>query len=488
MHPPSHKAAPSIGARIRDAYESLRDRANWFIHHPVTDIVVIGMILLSVCTLLAEAALRNDPLARNLLVLVGDAFTWVFVVELLIRFWVAPKKSRFFVRYWPDILAVLPLYRPMRLLRVLLLLRLFRAGVLVNRRVVFLRKMMRGALRDLLYVATITTTLVLVGAVTVHFARGSVALDEPGLEGSLWFSVMTLIGGEPIGGTPHTELGRAVTLGLMLGGLTVFGVAVGTISASMAVALSRRMEANEMELDELREHLIICGWNRSGPTVLREVLGHGRHDQSVVIITEGAEAPPDAFPDDLPRQQIYHVSGDYTRVNVLESIGIQKANVAILLTDACILRSDTDRDARTVLAALTIERLNKDIFCCAELTDRQNEDLLKMAGVEEIVVGDWYAGVVLANAGRTLGMVAVLDELLTSTSGNSFFKVKVSRRHQGASIGELHSLLKTRHNAILISWERGAGEEREFEVNPPVDLQVQTGDLLVVIADRKVKL
>ena len=487
MNSPHHKPTRTIGDRLRDFYEDLRDRANWFIHHPVTDVVVIALILLSVGTLMTEAALRNDLRIREMLVGVGDAFTWVFVVELLIRFWVAPKKSRFFLRYWPDILAVLPLYRPMRLLRVLLL-RLFRAGVLVNRRVVFLRKMLRGALRDLLYVATITTTMVLVGAVTVHFARGSVILDDPGLEGSLWFSVFTLIGGEPIGGLPHDQLGRAVTLGLMLGGLTIFGVAVGTISATMGVALSRRMEANEMELDELREHLIICGWNRSGPTVLREVLGHGRHDQAVVIVTEGESPPADAFPDDLPRQQIYHVSGDYTRVPVLESIGIQKANVAILLTDACVQRSDTDRDARTVLAALTIERLNKGIFCCAELTDRQNEELLKMAGVEEIVVGNWYAGVVLANAGRTLGMVTVLDELLTSTSGNSFFKVKIGRRFEGTSVGDLHDIIKRKHNAILISWERGEGPDREVSVNPPVDLEVQFGDLLVVIADRKVRL
>ena len=86
-------------------------------------------------------------------------------------------------------------------------------------------------------------------------------------------------------------------------------------------------------------------------------------------------------------------------------------------------------------------------------------------------------------------MVTVLDELLTSTAGNSFFKVKVSRKTQGALIGELHGLLKEKHNAILVSWE-GAREEGErgVLVNPPVDLRVQAGDVLVVIADKKVRL
>lgn len=483
-------ALGSAGAGgLRGAYERLRSRANWFIHHPVTDVVVITLILLSVSALMAEAALRHDARARELLVTMGDAFTWIFVVELLIRFWVAPKKSRFFMRYWPDILAVLPLYRPMRLLRVLLLLRLFRAGVLVNRRVVVLRKLLQGALRDLLYVATVTVTLVLVGAVTVHFAKGSVVLDDPGLEGSLWYSTMTLIGGEPIGGLPRDDLGRAVTLGLMVGGLTVFGMAIGTVSATMAVALSRRMEANEMELDELRDHVIICGWNRSGPTVLREIYGREhRPDQAVVIITEQADPPEDLFPEELPREMIYHHHGDYTKVKVLEEVGIKRAAVAILLTDDQVPRADADRDARTVLAALTIERLNKRIFCCAELTDRQNEELLRMAGVEEIVVGDWYAGVVLANAGRNLGMVAVLDDILTSTTGNAFYKLVVPRRLEGTTVGELHTRLKVKRGAILVSWERGEGAERQFKVNPPVDLQVAHRDVLVVIADKPVKL
>ena len=470
-------------------YGRLRYRAERFIHHPITDLAVIGLILLSVITLLAEAAFHRDVEMRQGMMEIGDFFTWIFVTELSIRFWVAPRKSRFFLRYWPDLLAVLPLYRPLRLLRVLLLLRLFRAGVLVNRRVTVLRKIFQGTLRDLMYVATVTITLVLIGAVLVHLARGSVILDQPGLEGSLWYSTFTVIGGEPIGGLPQTQLGRAVTLGLMLGGLTVFGMAVGTISASMALALSRRMEANEMELDELSGHVILCGWNGAGPTVLRELFAQaGYAPRAVVVITEKPDMPPDGFPDGAPREMLYHHSGDYTRVDVLEAAGVHRAEVAIILTDNLVPRSDQDRDARTVLSALTIERLNKGIFCCAELNDRQNEELLRMAGVEEIVVGDWYAGVVLASAGRNRGMVAVLDDILTSTSGNSFFKIIIPPRLTGTTIGELHAMLKRRHKAILVSMERGEGNERRVRVNPPVTLSVEPGDVLVVIAEKKVRL
>ena len=66
---------------------------------------------------------------------INDAITALFAVELSLRFWVAPKKTRFFERYWIDILAVLPLVRPLRLFRVLRVLRLFRAGVLFRRRI-----------------------------------------------------------------------------------------------------------------------------------------------------------------------------------------------------------------------------------------------------------------------------------------------------------------------------------------------------------------
>ncbi|MCA9572260.1 MAG: hypothetical protein KC656_30685, partial [Myxococcales bacterium] len=50
----------------------------------------------------------------------------------------------------------------------------------------------------------------------------------------------------------------------------------------------------------------------------------------------------------------------------------------ILLTDQLVPRSAADRDARTVAAALTIERMAPDVYTVAELTNPQHAELLRL--------------------------------------------------------------------------------------------------------------
>ena len=111
--------------------------------HPATDVVVMVLIVVSVTLLLVEEALS---IRDGWIPIASEVITGIFAVELSLRFAVAKKKSRFFRRYWPDILAVLPLLRPLRLFRFLRLLRLFRLfqlGMLLDRRASFLRNIFR---------------------------------------------------------------------------------------------------------------------------------------------------------------------------------------------------------------------------------------------------------------------------------------------------------------------------------------------------------
>ena len=112
----------------------LRIRAARFINHPLTDLVVMLLIALSVGLLIWEATADPTSTLYHDLWFANLVITVVFVVELSIRFYAERRKSRFFRRYWLDILAVLPVFRPLRFLRFLRLLRVFRLGILLYRR------------------------------------------------------------------------------------------------------------------------------------------------------------------------------------------------------------------------------------------------------------------------------------------------------------------------------------------------------------------
>ncbi|MDF1564515.1 MAG: NAD-binding protein [Deltaproteobacteria bacterium] len=477
------------GALQLSRYEAVKLAFHRWLHRPTTDLLVAVLILVSVVLIVLETVEGRDSPLRVTLEELSDLITWAFIVELSLRFWVAPKKSVYFRRYWIDLLSVLPVIRPLRLLRVLRLLRLFRLGLILNRRFSLLRGAISGATTELMLLGTVTTVLVLAGAITLYLAERTVGTGFASLPQATWFSIYSLIAGEPVGGEPVTLLGRVITLTLMLGGLTVFGMFVGTISATMVGRLSQRMEVNPMDVDDLSGHIIICGWNHAGPLVVEEMMvGEGAEDLPVVIITEAEGLPEDLPLDRLRRELLYHVSGDYTRVEVLEQAAVSRASKAILLSDKTQPRSDQDRDARTVLAALTVERLCPGIFTCAELRSRQNEGLLRRSGVEEIVIADEYSGFILGSVGRTSGLVATFDEILSARYGNAFHKVTVGEAQAGQSIGDLHRSLKKEHDAVLVSLERMEAGSPKVTVNPPSELVVNAGDALVVIARRPVKL
>lgn len=457
-----------------------------FIHHQVTEVVLLALIVLSIGLMLLELVV--SPGWFDLVVFAGEGITLIFVLELVIRFWVAPRKSRFFTRYWLDILAVIPVIRPLRIFRLLRVLRLFRAGVLLNRRVSTLDGAFSGTLPELVSLFVGTATVVITGAMVLFFVEGGDDAPLGSFTDVLWFATFSLVAGEPIGAEPTTEIGRWTTLFLMVGGLSIFGMFVGTVSATMVSRLSMKLEIHEMDLDELTDHVILLGWNGSAPTVLRELFGmRAPPGRAVVLVTELPEPPKD-LPTGIPRERLYYVHGDYTLIEVLERVGVRRAARAVILADECIPRSHQDRDARSVLAALTIERMAPTVYSVVELYSRQSEDLLRMAGVEEIVVGDWYAGMIIGAVSRNRGLVSVLDEALTGQHGSTFHTLYVPPRLDGRSVAEMHQILYQQHRAILVSVDTSRGEERVTVVNPEPDHRVRSGDRLVVLSPGEVSL
>ena len=435
---------------------------------------LLALITLSVVALGVELLVPEGPLNQAAMV-VGDGLMPVFWVELGLRAWVARNKRKFLGRYWLDILAVLPVARPLRVLRVLRVLRLVRAGVLVSRRMGAFRGRIGSSVNDLIALSVATAILVVSAATVLQASEGPRNPAFARFEDAFWFALFSMIGGEPIGAEATTEIGRWTTLGLMIGGLTLFGMFVATVSAGMVARLSSGMGAHPMDLDELSNHVVVFGWNEAGAAVIRELFApQAPVDRAVVLVTELPTLPESVPMDEIRAERFYHHVGDYVRKDVLEAVNIPEAATTILLTDQTVPRSAADRDARNVAAALTIERMAPHVYTVAELTNPQHAELLKMAGVEEIVIGDWFAGMIIGSATRNRGLVAVLDDILTARRGNSFHSLEAPKRYGGRSVADVSAELREKHRAVLIA----VGGE----VNPENARRVETGERLVVLA------
>lgn len=468
---------------LGDRKRRLRRKVSEFLNHPWVEVSVLLLILLSSFTVLMELSMSPAESGHRRMELINDVFTYIFIVELSLRYFAEQRKVRFFKKYWLDIIAVVPLFRSFRILRIFRLLRLFRFGVIVSRRLLKASETFRVIKIEYLLVGLSVLVVVLMGAFSMRLAEGRTNADFNSLEKSLWFAVMTVIGGEPIGGNPNSRLGNLITVTLMLGGLTVFAVFTGTVSAFMVNSL-RNLKFGTMEIEDLERHAIVCGWNRAGFLMVEELLHDKARFKHIVIISEHEAL--DHHPFFAQRvDQVFVIVGDYTRVDVLKSAGLERASHALLLADnSKEERNSQDRDARTVLAAMLIEKINKNIYTVVQLLNRDNETSLRQMGVEEIIVSDEYVGNIMATVAKNRGIVSILDDLLTAKYGHQFFKCEVPPELDGLSINEVVGILKRDYNATLLGVDLMGGRSgsESVQVNPPGELILKRTHLIIIAA------
>lgn len=457
----------------------LQTRIRRLLRHPVAEIGLIVLILCSVLLLLLERFVSAE--VEPWVVGVGEGLIWLFRVELAVRILTSSRPARTTRRYLLDLIAVAPLPEALRGLRVLRALRLLRAGAIIARSLRW-RDTTRVTISQIANLSAVSLILVVVAAALLPDT-------DPELLGSydeaLWYSLLSLVAGEPIGADPTSDGGRLVTLMLMVGGLTVFGVFIGTVSGSVAASLGAGLGLEDAEMDELRGHVIVLGWNRSAPVLLSELLrARELVGRDIVLVTEGPR-PPSMIAEGMEAARLHHLEGDWTSLTVLKQAGVEQASHAIILTDETITRSDHDRDARTVLAALLIERTaggpdRNVIHTVAEVTSTDVTPILKQAGVEAIVRGDWYAGVIMGSAARNPRIVPILDELLSTRHGSALYTVTLDASWSGRTAGELYRVLYESQQASLIALHEPTGDR----VNPPCDARITAPAEAVVLAPK----
>lgn len=497
------KVRGTSGDRLSVRERAFKERLGAFVYHPAVSIAVVVLILISVAFVLVHLLLPHDDPRQRAIEAVQDVITIVFFLEIGAKAFVAPDRWKFLGQYWVDILAIIPWAHSLRVLRILRILRVFRAAIILSRRIRFMSALFRSAVGEYLVLAMILMTLVIVGSFALYLsehhereravAEGRVvAAPAPDEDlsnplNAVWATVFFMVANEPMVGVPRTPLGKAIVLIVMFGGLTTFAVFTGIVSALMVNRLRRRMEIDDMDRFQLTEHLVICGWNSLVPLVIEELQVSNRADDApaVVVVAELEELPPEIARMKIAAR-VFFVPGDYTRPEVLEQARVNHARRAIIVADSTKPRSDQDRDARTVLAALMIERMNPKIYTCAELLNRANEAHLRAAGIEEVITTSEAGGHHLAMAAMHPGLANVVSELLTAKLGNTLVKQAPPATLIGATFMTALGALKHDAGSLLIGLEvMGKDGSRTpgyaMKVNPPPETVIGPRDNLVLI-------
>lgn len=460
--------------------ERLGEICRKVVERPVFDVAIFFLILVSVALLCVEVAFPDGTMEHRRVTQAGEWITVVFICELILRFIASKRKRRFFQEYWIDILAVLPLMRALRVfrfLRLLRLLRLFRVATLLTSNSRIFQLLLRKRAAEYLFTAMLVLFATVFGTLGMSHFREK---KEGGLEAlaqSFWETIFSLVAGEYINTFPPNLGGKLVILFVQFCGLGFFAVLTGTISAVMIEKLREGAVLKRLLMEDLEHHILVCGWNSGVETIIHELQGHPNFkDREIVVIAGIDHLPPLDRLKNPARVRL--MTEDFTRAEILLKANVMTADIAIIVSDVSDGRNRQDADARTVLAALTIEKLNPEVHTCAELSNAMNETHLRMGGVNEVILTRDLAGHLLAQAAVHSANVHLLQELLQPTKGNTLMPFPVPQELVGKKFGEVLSTFYNTRGAIPVAVER-AGEK--VMVNPRDHVLVE-GDCLLCVA------
>ncbi len=285
---------------------------------------------------------------------------------------------------------------------------------------------------------------------------------------ALWWTLVTIttVGYGDI--APITVGGRVIGAVTMLAGIGLLGT-LSALLASIMVQANRRRTRGMNPLN-CSGHFVICGWNYKAQELLHELRSDdGDAEAPVVLIADLDEQPLEAV-------DFAFVRGDVS-ARTLKQANIEAARAAIVLSDERI--DAFSRDARSILATLTLKTTCPTLYTCVELADAHNATHCKLAGADEIIVSGALTSYLLVQAVLDHGVTRVISELLSNQEGHELYLTPVPTYLIGCSFLDVLTRRKQEYDALVIAVQ---GRNGVHVTNPVHKYQLQAGDQLFVIA------
>ncbi len=230
---------------------------------------------------------------------------------------------------------------------------------------------------------------------------------------ALWWSVVTLTTVGYGDKYPVTVGGRIFGMLMMVLGVASAGIVTGRI-ASFLVDKQIKARGGLIVLERKKGHFVICGWKPELEVIIQKVLtvNPDLRPSDIVLVNDAEPQEIDHIRSMPSFKTVRFVKGDYIDEKVLARAGVKNAGTALILADSNRRFSVEEVDSRTVMTAITIDAMNKNIYTCAEVIDVKYEKYLQLANCDEIILSREYSRELLANAASASGISHIASELL----------------------------------------------------------------------------
>jgi len=221
----------------------------------------------------------------------------------------------------------------------------------------------------------------------------------------------------------------------------------------------RRMQRR---IDDMKDHIIVCGWGRVGRSVATYVDGLGA---DVVVV--------DRDPERVASVPLSVIEGDATDDEVLESAGIDRARTLIAALDA---------DADNLYVTLSGRARRPGLFIVARVRVEASESKLLQAGADRVVNPQQIGGARMAALAMQPDVADFMDVVMHD--GSLEFRladVDLADGSELASSTIRDAHIRDRTGAMVLAIRQTDGT---FLTNPEPDTMLNGGSVLIAVGTR----
>jgi voltage-gated potassium channel len=217
----------------------------------------------------------------------------------------------------------------------------------------------------------------------------------------------------------------------------------------------------ERQLNQLRDHFIICGYGRIGTQIAIEF---DEHKVAYAVVEQNPEAL-----ERLHNENRLHIEGDAASEDILRQAGIERARGLI---------SAVDSDERSVYITLAARALNPALFIISRAGRPDSARRLELAGANRVISPYRMAGHRMAELAVHPALVDVLDTLHHGGAEIGIEEIIVgpTTAALGKSLDDAGLLDPS--GAKVLALRRRDGT---LHANPGGDLHLEEGDLVIAL-------
>jgi len=475
------------------AKELLHDPKN--IYKKNIDYLFIFLIISSVIIFIYEV---KNPIPYWLEFYAVYFTTAIFIIEYVINFWLyndiskdiqqeyeasvflnrKPKYFKVFLKsfnkklsyiFTPiaiiDLLAILPAYRPLRILRIFVLFRFLKVLNHARSMHQFLN-VLSDRKFELLTLFILLIFVVFVGGLAIYITEESSNKSINNLFDAIYWSFITIttVGYGDI--SPVTEIGRVISFVIVILGITMISFSTSVIVSAFSEKLSELKEERVAEhISNSDDFLIVCGYGQITKVFLKFLKEENR---KYIILDKDRERIEEAINDGHDA-----ICEDASRFEVINRLYNENANITLLAL--------TGSDIENIYISLNAKSVSKDILVIARSSSAKLFNKYKRAGADRVVLPNEIASSMMVASILHPTMYKAINAILNSKDMAVVAEIHVTKDSKiyGKSVQEVDF-----KSSKLICFGVQNGIDGYFKFNPSRDYIFREKDIIIVMGHK----